>query len=205
MNEQQITDMLERADASSSPPARPDPALADRAIRRAGRRATLRRVGVTVLAVDAVAAIAAFTIWLAPVNSITPSHPLAPGNTPASVYVQDEDPESNTQINLELAGLREQIAVQEEVVRCLLATKDLPEWPTENTTGLLAEVQAQVDLAARRMVMTADRMERTSGQTDRSRRIYTDVLSAFPESAWATIARRRIDEQEHLIEPRSSL
>ena len=196
MNEQQLTELLNRADADVAAPAIAAPGLAERAIRRAQRRKRLRRAGLGVLAVDAVAAVVLCTVWFAPASSTTqPAIVSAPVGTNSNVVEPGHD----------FAELNARIAAQETVVNTLLATQDIVKPYPAQTPDPLANVQAQIDLAARRMVLTADRIERNGGQSDTSRDLYNGVVTAFPDSVWAGVARKRINEYEQLTEPRSAL
>ncbi|MEZ6191548.1 MAG: hypothetical protein R3C45_09700 [Phycisphaerales bacterium] len=196
MNEQRITELLDLADAGVTAPTIADPGLAECAIRRAQRRKQLRRIGMGVLAVDAVAAVVLCAIWFAPVSPNTP---------PAIVSVPVGAISDVVEPGYDVAELNARIAMQEKVVRTLLATQNIAEpYPTQSPDPL-AQVQAQVDLAARRMVLTADRMERDGGRSDTSRGLYNDVVTTFPGSVWAGIARSRINEYGQPIEPRSAL
>lgn len=196
MNEQQITELLNQADMGVEVSVTADPGLAEHIIRRARRRQRLRRAGLGVLAVDAVAAVTVFTIWFAPAS---PTAPPAIVSAPAEAISDVAEP------GHDFAELNTRIAMQETVVRTLLATQDVAEPSPAQPPDPLAKVQAQIDLAARRMVLTADRIERNEGRSDMSRGLYDDVVTTFPDSAWAVIARKRINEYEQLTEPRSAL
>jgi hypothetical protein len=191
VNEQQIADLLERADAGAVVPAETGPGLAERAIGRARRRCVVRRVGLAVLAVDAVAAVVFAAVWLAPTDP--------PVTTPATVVSATHGAGN------ELAVLRARVSAQQAIVDALLAMEHRADEPPTETADPLAEIHTRVELAAKRMVLTADRLEHDQARPDSAQRLYREVVDSFPDTAWAVIARRRLDARHNLNEPRSAL
>lgn len=198
MNEQRISELLEVADAGVTAPGEVASGLAEQAIRRARRRSTVKRVGLLVHAGGAVVLIA---LWLAPdfthqSTTITPPAPVA--------SVADESADDIAR-DRELAELRARIVMQEAVIEALLAREHVESAPIVLAGDPLDAVRAQADLAAKRLVLAANRMEYNLGTNDQSDRLYADVLTNFPDSAWAGIARKRIDQHESNNEPRSAV
>jgi hypothetical protein len=191
MNERQVAEMLERAESGVVVPTDTGLGLAGRAIRRARRRSVVRRVGLTVLAVDAVVAVVFAAVWIAPADP--------PVTTPATVVSATRDAGN------ELAVLRARVSAQQAIVDALLAMEHRADEPPTETADPLAETHTRVELAAKRMVLTADRLEHDQARPDSAQRLYRGVVDSFPDTAWAVIARRRLDVHNNLNEPRSAL
>lgn len=198
MNERRINELLDMADAGVAAPCVAGSDLAEQAIRRAKRRTTFRRTGLAVLAIDAVAAVMVVAIIFV-FDTPTGSSESIP--SPVATIASDTD----SDIQQELANLRAKIAMQEAVIEALLAKEQQVDVLILHTVNPMDEVNKQVDRAAKQMVMTANRIELDRGQNDLSVRLYSDVLANFPDSVWAGIARKRIDEQEPPIKPRSAV
>jgi len=194
MNEKEIVELLDLADATAAPAGQPGADLARRAVRQARRRTALKRTGLAVHAVAAVAVV---------VFVFLPERPAAqPGSDRApiaTVITQD--------IENQLAELRAKVVAQEAIIEALLACEEQADAYESviQAVNPLADIHAQADLAAKRMVLAAERMERSRGRNDFSDRLYRDVATDFPDSDWATIARNRISEYQSHTEPRSAL
>lgn len=184
MKESQLNNLINLADTDAPAPRRPQADIATHAIRLAERRKAIRRGGLSVLCVSAVCAvlIISTTRFNQPTQrGANPSAPVASTNhTPSALNAGQPS----------LDQLRLRIAVQEAVVDSLLAQASPPQPPA---TVPAVDPRDQADLAAKRMVITANRMEQRLGPNDESTRLYRDVLSHFPDSAWAGIARQRVD------------
>ncbi len=192
MNEQRIIELLDLADSAATPVDQAGPNLAGRAIRRARRRSALKHTG---LAVNAVAAVVVLAFVFLPGQPAS-----QPGSAPVAVA-----PADNQDTERQLADLRARIAAQEAIIEALLERENLVQAPVIQAVNPLDEVYEQADLAAKQMVLAADRMERSRGRNDLSDQLYRDVVTHFSESDWAAVARNRLTEHEPITQPRSAL
>jgi hypothetical protein len=195
VNEQEVNELLGLADAGAATQDEADPGLAGRAIDLARRRSRTRRVGYGVLSLHAAASILLVVVWLMP--RPVEDEPMAsadPQTLPVPISVDSHDSDA----------LQARIAMQEAVVRSLLSTRDNSTAPRQ-APDPLDLIQSRIDTAARRMVLTADRIEYDTGPSDFTRGLYKDVVTNFPDTDWARLARQRISEHEYLTEPRSAL
>ncbi len=200
MNEQQLNDLLNHADAGAPKPQACDTDITQQAIRLGNRRITVRRAAIGVLSVDAVLAVLFFGWIMLSQPDQTSVNPPSQIASTADTYAQDTEADQPS-----LEELRMQIALQETVVKSLLARQSAQQTPEASNPDIVAAAQAQADLAAKRLVLTADRMERDFGPNDQSQQLYTNVLANFPDSAWAGIARKRINPNQTPTQPRSAI
>ncbi len=200
MNEQQLNDLLNHADAGAPKPQACDTDIAQQAIRLGNRRKAVRRAAIGVLSVDAVLAVLFFGWIMLSQPDRTSLNPPSQIASTADTIAQETEADQPS-----LEELRMQIALQETVVKSLLARQSAQQTPEASNPDIAAAAQAQADLAAKRLVLTADRMERDLGPNDQSQQLYTNVLANFPDSAWAGIARKRINTNLTPTQPRSAL
>ena len=203
MNEQQVHHLLELADAGASLPGEASSDLAERAIHRAGRRTAIRRTGLAVLAAPAAAAVVLGVMWMLDTPADRPG--IAPTQMASTTQQPVSPPDFTPDHKRELADLRARVAAQEAVIELLLAKERRPGPRVLRASNPLDEIHTQVDIAAKQMVMTAAHIEQTRGPSELTERLYRDVVTYFPDSDWAEVARRQLDGPDLLTEPRSAL
>lgn len=178
MNDEHLAAMLRIADASATPPI-PPPGLAGRVRARAVSRQRRRIVVISVVAL---------VLAIVPTMFNRGAKPVA---TPVARALPPD-------VAVELARLRHEAELQSAVSIALLARERQKGVQVQSSGPQLAEslpvLRLERDRAALTLIDHGDRLGRELMQTEAAVRTYRRAIELFPNTRWAAIARKRIEQ-----------
>lgn len=182
MNEEQIEELLQRADEAAGGPVYHRPAAAR--IRRHVRHRWLTRAGVPALA----AAVALGAMALSAVGVWMNKPPREPQRI-ASLEMQVKQLQTQTDAALRLVrGVLEKERRERRHAALAAELASIPD-PLE-------EIEKQLDQTAFTLLYQADRLYQELNQTESAVAAYKEVIQLFPGNRWADVARERLLEIE---------
>jgi hypothetical protein len=182
MTEDNIRDLLQKADRMTGGPARLG--IDTSCIRRRAKRRRL--VSFAGPAAAAAVLVVALGIWS---PGIRPPRPTSEQGKIASL---------ETQIKQLQASTDAAVALIHEVLENERRQRRLAELEAElaSISDPLEEIRKQVDEAAFNLVYQANRLYRELNETESAVQTYNRVIRLFPANQWAQVARQRLSEIE---------
>ena len=181
MTEDQLENLLQKADQTA-----PAPQLLCRRLTAAVRRRAERRhlANSTAPFVAAAVVLIALGLWALATRTTETTHDQ---NKIASLETQLTQLQARTDATLKLIH---------EVLEYERRQHRLDELQAQlaNIPDPLEEVQKQVDRTAFILVYQADRMYRQLNQKDSAVQAYNRVIELFPQNQWADVARQRLSQ-----------
>ena len=186
MNPDSLAELLRRADDAAPPP--PAPAGLAEKVRRRARVQSRRRLAAAALLLPLV--LIAAVVWKphSPWRESVPVTTTIQFAPPVAYTASVEATRLRAEASLRIStvdALRSRLARREKAERArqLLAGAEVPD-----------SIAAERDRAALTMLDHADRLRRDLKQLDAALAAYRRTVDLFPETRWAAVARKRIEQ-----------
>ena len=200
MSRDLLSDLLRDADASAPPPPAPR-GVAERVRARSRARDRRRRATALVVLPVGVATVAALLLRdRAPVDAIrrvaaSQATTAVASTGPTTAAAPPVDPTAALD---EARRLQSEASIQLAVARGLNARRELRRRASERagSTDLArgTSLRGEREMAALTLLDHADRLRRDLKEVDAALATYRRTVELFPDTAWAAVARRRIEE-----------
>ncbi|MBU0638961.1 MAG: hypothetical protein KKB50_08865 [Planctomycetes bacterium] len=191
MTKEELQQLLREADHASGPPPLLPENLAQRVRARAARRQPLNAVGAAAVAA---AILLALGLPLLQRQATTPPS----AGTPPAVATHELSPTEVARIREEISELRREADLRLAVLRRTQESeaqfrraREMRQRPMPPDAVALA--RKEIARAAFVIVQQADRMQRTPNQREPAIAKYRQVAELFPQTAWAAVARQRLE------------
>lgn len=190
-----LTDLLREADASAPPPPAPQ-GVAEHVRGRAGIQARRRRATAVVVLPLTVAGVA--VLLLRERTPLDPSpHVMSSGAMPSAPAGSPAPLDAAASL-AEVRRLRSEAAGRLAVAQGLTARRELRRRAAEalalSDAARATSLSREREKAALTLLDHADRLRRDLKEVDAALAAYRRTVELFPDTAWAAVARRRIEE-----------